>query len=101
MSNGVPLGLVLSPLLFVVCVNDLDDNVVNSFCKFADYTIFYDVMDGEEDSMSPLSVSEVSAENTGSGRRKGRWNFLWTTAKCCILLCEECCGKERPQCTDK
>ena len=49
MLSGVPQRSVLGPLLFVVYINDIDEQIVSKIVKFADDTKIYHIVQSPRD----------------------------------------------------
>ena len=52
MLSGVPQRSVLSPVLFIIYINDIDDNLTRRVLKFADDTKLYRAIESNHDILS-------------------------------------------------
>ena len=47
--SGVPQGSVLRPILFLIYINDLDNDIISKILKFADNTKMFRKIKSDED----------------------------------------------------
>ena len=55
---GVPLDAILGPLLFLIYMNDLLDNLISNPKQFADGTSLFSVIDDKHSSANKLNQDE-------------------------------------------
>lgn len=78
-SSGVPQGTVLGPLMFVLYINDIDNNCSSTLRLFADDTILYSIMESTSDSehlQSDLSTIEHWSQ---------KWLIQFNASKCFVM----------------
>lgn len=54
-TSGVPHGIVLGPLLFLIYIDDLPDNISSNIRLFADDCVMYRLITNVSDRVTPLS----------------------------------------------
>ena len=79
MTSGVPQGSVLGPLLFVIYINDLDENIGGMVSKFADDTKIGGIVDSEEGYLGLQMVLDQL------GQRADKWQMEFNLDKCKVM----------------
>ena len=78
-TSGVPQGSVLGPILFLIYINDIPDQIVSQVCLFADDTAVYLTMEGGDShrvlqhDLDSLSICE------------SQWDMEFNPSKCQVV----------------
>ena len=75
-TSGVPQGSVLGPLLFLIYINDIDDNLDSSLVKFADDTKIYRRINSNQDAQK--LQDDINTMQSWSER----WQMKFNPEKC-------------------
>ena len=77
--SGVPQGSVLGPILFLIYINDLDDNITSKVFKFADETKVFIKIKSDADRQ------KLQDELNKLTEWSEKWQMLFNYGKCKCL----------------
>ena len=79
MLSGVPQGSILGPILFLIFINDLPDNIRSSVRLFADDCVLYRNIYSIQDCLT------LQEDLTSLGQWEADWQMKFNVAKCHIM----------------
>ena len=74
--SGVPQGSVSSPVLFLIFINDMPDNIRSSVCLLADDCVLYRNIHSLQDCLT------LQEDLTSLGQWEADWQMKFNVAKC-------------------
>ena len=74
--SGVPQGSILGPVLFLIFINDLPENIRSSVCLFADDCVLY------RNIKSPMDCQILQDDLNSLPQWKTDWQMKFNVAKC-------------------
>ena len=77
--SGVPQGSVLGPILFLICINDLDDSITSNVLKFADDTKLFRKVNTDGDKQ------HLQNDLDRLVKWSEKWQMLFNFGKCKCL----------------
>ena len=77
--SGVPQGSVLGPVLFLIFINDLPDNIMSSVRLFADDCVLY------RNVKSPLDCQILQDELNSLAKWETDWQMKFNVSKCHLM----------------
>ena len=76
--SGVQHGSVLGPLLFLICINDIDNNIQSPLRLFADDTILYREIWSKDDNIIQNDIQTLF-------KWSQTWKLNFNVSKCKVL----------------
>ena len=76
MLSGVPQGSVLGPIMFLIFIKDLPDNIRSSVCLFANNYVLYRNIYSIQDCLT------LQEDLTSLGQCEAGWQMKFNVAKC-------------------
>ena len=79
--SGVPQGTVLSPLMFLLHINDIAKGINSPLRLFSDDCLLYRVINGVED------TNRLQEDLNKLSKRANTWQLKFNVSKCTIIRC--------------
>lgn len=78
-TSGVPQGSVLGPLLFLVYINDLEENLISKLAKFADDSKLKKTVDSNQE------IGELTQDLKNLEKWADTWQMNFNIDKCAVI----------------
>ena len=82
-KSGVPQGTVLGPLMFLIYINDIGENVLSRLKLFADDCILYKAISSVED------CNELQNDLNTIYQWSQKWQMNFNINECVVLKCSK------------